>query len=907
MALLPEAFTPGGVPVLLPVARLPSWPRPWRSVPSTPGPAMSEGPQKGVSSALAAAAAFLGAAAVARRRMAPTRAATSLRVPVAMAARRRRDDVDPLDHLTPRRPDMAPGERLFEQVYRPNMRTADMPPEDEEEDLGQAPRKKKRKAAWLEANQELKKDPAYGKKWVLERLSISQMTEHGKRKAAKVVPLSEAIQLRISAIPPAPTTLVTKSTTEGADSENSINEVVAEDVPCSRTASCKCAECKAAMAAVMHVESGTPAAAPSSPADPQRDMRQKFLQMSAAERSEVLCGHDQTLAKAVGTWLQDMSGATSATRTQMQPQEALVAALDETAIWQHHAARRSANLAEEEEKVILPFRSDTVLAALLRGGGFEAVVALCGGPADCTRWRALALLLHCRCCDGNQLAQRTAVPFLEPDEYASSPRIHHLSDKVYTQFYDVDAWLTPMVDAGLTPQSQLVGLSHLELEALDQACQVVSKRAATLPAEPHVDTADAVWDYLTTHCTAADVLVQLAKRLEVASRTLHQSAAASSSSSESFFVKLSTRSPKDSSLFAARAAAAVGLDAQCEGAPMRVESGAEAIALLTTSERVRADVRETLLLAAPNTLTSNSGDCELHTHISMSVVVREWWYVPRWTEMRGFVRRASATHGNRRHLTALSVYNIDDPPLDRSSSSDNHALAKNAMQVRDALTKFVEARLDSVLEAADLDHAVVDFALRPCDAEAVADLQLPSNLQGGDSGGSAADSAIARFQIVVLELNSFGFRSSGVLFDWRDDEDATLLFEGDPKGKRRGRHRKKRWSQGEVVDEVQDIDKNASRLRTMYKRPRFNWKEVSKDDLRTASLRGDQPAIGNGQVWLSKFLSHSGVCSRRRVTELVLQGRITVNNEVVKAIRECMHHELYQDTKYKHLNIRHCY
>ena len=153
-----------------------------------------------------------------------------------------------------------------------------------------------------------------------------------------------------------------------------------------------------------------------------------------------------------------------------------------------------------------------------------------------------------------------------------------------------------------------------------------------------------------------------------------------------------------------------------------------------------------------------------------------------WTEMRGFVRRASARHGNRRRLTALSVYNIDDSPLDQSSSSDN-ALAKNAMQVRAALTKFVEARLDSVLDAADLDHAVVDFALRPCDTEAVADLQLPSNLQRGDSGGSAADSAFcARFQIVVLELNSFGFRSSGALFDWRDDEDATILFEGAPGG-----------------------------------------------------------------------------------------------------------------------------
>ena len=149
--------------------------------------------------------------------------------------------------------------------------------------------------------------------------------------------------------------------------------------------------------------------------------------------------------------------------------------------------------------------------------------------------------------------------------------------------------------------------------------------------------------------------------------------------------------------------------------------------MLTTSERVRADVREALLLAAPNTLTSDSGDSELHTPISMSVVVREWWYVPRWTEMRGFVRRASARQGNRRRLTAISVYNIDNPPLDRSSSSDNNALAKNAMQVRAALAKFVEARLDSVLDAADLDHAVVDFALCPCDTEAVADLQLSSN------------------------------------------------------------------------------------------------------------------------------------------------------------------------------------
>jgi len=94
--------------------------------------------------------------------------------------------------------------------------------------------------------------------------------------------------------------------------------------------------------------------------------------------------------------------------------------------------------------------------------------------------------------------------------------------------------------------------------------------------------------------------------------------------------------------------------------------------------------------------------------------------------------------------------------------------------------------------------------------------------------------------------------------------------------------KKKRWAVGEVVDEIQDIDKNAARLRTMYKRPRFNWKEAKKDDLRTEALSGKMAAIGDDEVWISKFLSHSGVCSRRRVKELVLQGRITVNDEVIQ-------------------------
>lgn len=94
---------------------------------------------------------------------------------------------------------------------------------------------------------------------------------------------------------------------------------------------------------------------------------------------------------------------------------------------------------------------------------------------------------------------------------------------------------------------------------------------------------------------------------------------------------------------------------------------------------------------------------------------------------------------------------------------------------------------------------------------------------------------------------------------------------------------KKAYQKGKAVEQVQERDEKAAELRTLFKRPRFGWKEVQQDDLRMSTLSEKLPAIGSGEVWLSKFLSHSGACSRRDVTELVLQGRIEVNGEVVKA------------------------
>lgn len=112
----------------------------------------------------------------------------------------------------------------------------------------------------------------------------------------------------------------------------------------------------------------------------------------------------------------------------------------------------------------------------------------------------------------------------------------------------------------------------------------------------------------------------------------------------------------------------------------------------------------------------------------------------------------------------------------------------------------------------------------------------------------------------------------------REDPSYTKEWVWDPK--RRGAKFRK-YAKGVAIDRVQELDDRASSLRALYKRPRFGWKEVMKDDLRTEALSENLPAIGTGQVWLSKYLAHTGSCSRRKVKEMVLQGRVQVNGQVV--------------------------
>jgi len=114
----------------------------------------------------------------------------------------------------------------------------------------------------------------------------------------------------------------------------------------------------------------------------------------------------------------------------------------------------------------------------------------------------------------------------------------------------------------------------------------------------------------------------------------------------------------------------------------------------------------------------------------------------------------------------------------------------------------------------------------------------------------------------------------------REDESWSKQVVWDPA--RRG-SRGRRYSKSMVVDLTEEKERRAAALRAVQKRPRFSWKEVMQDDdPRTSQLSEELPAIGYGEVWLSKFLAHAGACSRRKVTQLVLQGRVMVNDQVVQ-------------------------
>ena len=124
----------------------------------------------------------------------------------------------------------------------------------------------------------------------------------------------------------------------------------------------------------------------------------------------------------------------------------------------------------------------------------------------------------------------------------------------------------------------------------------------------------------------------------------------SKSESKEVFVKLSTRSPKDSFLLPHRARAfhrsGIHIDT-AEQLAMRVNNGKETLSLFLLSHRIQQDLDSHLVQkSALQDTTSPSG-----TGGSLYICIREWIEVEASTELRCFLCAGQ--------LTAVSQYHLD--------------------------------------------------------------------------------------------------------------------------------------------------------------------------------------------------------------------------------------------------------
>ena len=190
------------------------------------------------------------------------------------------------------------------------------------------------------------------------------------------------------------------------------------------------------------------------------------------------------------------------------------------------------------------------------------------------------------------------------------------------------------------------------------------------------------------------------------------------------FVKLSTRSPKDSVFDMQNPKTQSLLDGELSklGSPphsdndivnaffksanraMCVDSGKEALILLRQSARIRQDIERALK----------------DDHWVLHIVVREWINLKLESEFRGFV--------NDGRLTAISQY---------FWFSQFPQLVEKHDAILDSLTSFFETH---IRDAIPFDSYVIDFAI---DDE----------------------------KIYIVELNPFGTVSGACLYDWNRDHD----------------------------------------------------------------------------------------------------------------------------------------
>eukprot|EP00826_Nyctotherus_ovalis_P024370 TRINITY_DN18864_c0_g1_i1.p1 TRINITY_DN18864_c0_g1~~TRINITY_DN18864_c0_g1_i1.p1 ORF type:complete len:568 (+),score=110.31 TRINITY_DN18864_c0_g1_i1:67-1770(+) len=376
-------------------------------------------------------------------------------------------------------------------------------------------------------------------------------------------------------------------------------------------------------------------------------------------------------------------------------------------------------------RIVLTEHKENVVRTLTRSHTFWNMLLLAVGYSDNMRWRALQLMIHLAHPGSSSLPEVKVLPYPMEDEEARK-----LSDKVYTQRYDIDYWIGVLSD--ITFKTKIVPLSLPDMEVLKKLCEIAKSHYMSHVNQclktPNGIKMPTSWlnhllkDHRVTS-TDRQIIEETCARLEITS---------------SAFIKLSSRSPKDSFLLPHRERAilkhllAKGTERAeelAEAESMRVSNGREGMEVLLMSQRVEDDL-ESMLEWSKSLCTAES-----RLKVPMSLVVREWKKIPKWGEFRGFVCKS--------RLNAVTQYFCDFMFPQFIKKKEIESMIQN----------FFDKLVKSRLELLKLPHAVVDFGITLNESNEID-------------------------KVIVLELNSFGVRSGSGLFDWDKEEDLRIMLNG---------------------------------------------------------------------------------------------------------------------------------
>jgi hypothetical protein len=311
----------------------------------------------------------------------------------------------------------------------------------------------------------------------------------------------------------------------------------------------------------------------------------------------------------------------------------------------------------------------------------------------------------------------------------SDHALRNLSDRVYTQMYDMPILIRAdqaLIHRRVRPvsiPSAIIPLSRTDLSAMLRACQQMRAHWFGSVRHPSCDGLTSSLGLLgdlsgkiEAHLAAADFGAQGGQAFR----------------DHGFFVKLSSRSPKDSYLRQAR-------EDKAGEHWMKVHSGAEACDLLVTSQRVEEDIEAEQSAMLEGSSDGPAGPSAVGADPVLSIIARQWVPCRAEEEFRAFVYDWK--------LCACSQYFCNNYYA---------TLPAQTRVIQDALLAAFDSRIQPMLRETGLRHVVLDIVI------------------------PWTNGPILSEDIFVVEVNSYGFRSGACLFDWDTAADMEVLTGASP-------------------------------------------------------------------------------------------------------------------------------